>query len=583
MGCDNFRFWCQKVLPLVFDDSLSYYEVLCKVTKYINNIIENEKTITDEIVSIKNDIDTINTEINDINAQLQPENMLKLIEPLIIEVIEKMISQGLIVVSNRWIFDNPANNFTAPLLTAIPFTKICEKTMNFEPRQYINKVSFNDTVEHFKQLYNLPAAEKITLDNGAIIQNTGDRQSFRINLAPENNEDYIYTATYDISKMNKSLNGRVGLTIGRTLIYYDANTNSIITEEPPSYTKQTLLETYYGDNILTFICAIYNDIISIYLNNAFLGTVAAHTQDGESFVFQAIQVVSPNDTIIIRDAGVFQGCGVTIKDCSYIRNIDGSLFTANNRLYMTITSELYHYWFYGIISHKPGSCDFELECSFDYPVTHLYFDPDNKVFLASMKDWSNDQIGYNILTLNSFFGKIRTKNITLFPVSNNPGTDFGTSPNTEDVEIIKYKNKLYLANCRKVNDIFYTDIWVSDTTNIDLNKNTFQHYYTITDDTTGLTFFTENDNLYLLYGSSNSIKMFDVITKSLNGTLNISVDNRVWPSIATIPSGLSTELYITTFTRNTYTDGTHGYGRLAMYKGTISIDNLIQDNYIGIR
>ena len=26
-----FKFWCQKALPLVYDDSLSYYEVLCKV------------------------------------------------------------------------------------------------------------------------------------------------------------------------------------------------------------------------------------------------------------------------------------------------------------------------------------------------------------------------------------------------------------------------------------------------------------------------------------------------------------------------------------------------------------------------
>lgn len=26
-----FRFWCQKVLPLVYDDSLSYYEVVCKL------------------------------------------------------------------------------------------------------------------------------------------------------------------------------------------------------------------------------------------------------------------------------------------------------------------------------------------------------------------------------------------------------------------------------------------------------------------------------------------------------------------------------------------------------------------------
>lgn len=33
-------FWCQKVLPLVYDDSLSYYEVLCKLREKINEIIE---------------------------------------------------------------------------------------------------------------------------------------------------------------------------------------------------------------------------------------------------------------------------------------------------------------------------------------------------------------------------------------------------------------------------------------------------------------------------------------------------------------------------------------------------------------
>lgn len=37
----KFRFWCQKVLPLVYDDSLSYYEVLCKVVDYLNKYGED--------------------------------------------------------------------------------------------------------------------------------------------------------------------------------------------------------------------------------------------------------------------------------------------------------------------------------------------------------------------------------------------------------------------------------------------------------------------------------------------------------------------------------------------------------------
>lgn len=36
----HFRFWCQKVLPLVYDNSLSYYEVLCKVGHKLNEVID---------------------------------------------------------------------------------------------------------------------------------------------------------------------------------------------------------------------------------------------------------------------------------------------------------------------------------------------------------------------------------------------------------------------------------------------------------------------------------------------------------------------------------------------------------------
>ena len=40
----KFRFWCQKVLPAVYDDSLSYYELLCKVVDYLNKVIDELNT-----------------------------------------------------------------------------------------------------------------------------------------------------------------------------------------------------------------------------------------------------------------------------------------------------------------------------------------------------------------------------------------------------------------------------------------------------------------------------------------------------------------------------------------------------------
>lgn len=57
----SFRFWCQKVLPLVYDDSLSYYELLCKVVNYLNDVISN-------VDGLKVDIDKLLNAFNELQG-----------------------------------------------------------------------------------------------------------------------------------------------------------------------------------------------------------------------------------------------------------------------------------------------------------------------------------------------------------------------------------------------------------------------------------------------------------------------------------------------------------------------------------
>ena len=52
----EFRFWCFKVLPLVYDDELSYYEVICKCVDYINNLIENDKAISNDVEKLEQEM-----------------------------------------------------------------------------------------------------------------------------------------------------------------------------------------------------------------------------------------------------------------------------------------------------------------------------------------------------------------------------------------------------------------------------------------------------------------------------------------------------------------------------------------------
>ena len=64
----HFKFWCYKVLPLVYDDSLSYYEVLCKVVDYINKLIDQDKIFAVEIESLQNDLATVQTWIDNFST-----------------------------------------------------------------------------------------------------------------------------------------------------------------------------------------------------------------------------------------------------------------------------------------------------------------------------------------------------------------------------------------------------------------------------------------------------------------------------------------------------------------------------------
>lgn len=58
-----FRFWCQKVLPLVYDDSLSYYELLCKVVCKLNEMAENQNNLSDEIKQVAQDLDDFKNQV----------------------------------------------------------------------------------------------------------------------------------------------------------------------------------------------------------------------------------------------------------------------------------------------------------------------------------------------------------------------------------------------------------------------------------------------------------------------------------------------------------------------------------------
>lgn len=93
-GLRHFRFWCQKVLPLVYDDSLSYYEVLCKVVEYINNLISTCNEMNDDIAELQAEVKVIQDWIDSYDESKILETIKSTIEAFIATMIFVEIGEG---------------------------------------------------------------------------------------------------------------------------------------------------------------------------------------------------------------------------------------------------------------------------------------------------------------------------------------------------------------------------------------------------------------------------------------------------------------------------------------------------------
>ena len=86
---DKVKFWCYKVLPLVYDDSLSYYELLCKVVSKLNELIEKYASFDDIVAEIQTAIDALQKQIDEFDTTY----------------IEKLIKDKLANMIYVWISD----------------------------------------------------------------------------------------------------------------------------------------------------------------------------------------------------------------------------------------------------------------------------------------------------------------------------------------------------------------------------------------------------------------------------------------------------------------------------------------------
>lgn len=77
------RYWVQKVLPLVYDDSLSYYELLDRVVYKLNEVVASN----DELVEY---VGPFSEKISEIEAELK-----QLLDGGYVDMIQQYISEAI--------------------------------------------------------------------------------------------------------------------------------------------------------------------------------------------------------------------------------------------------------------------------------------------------------------------------------------------------------------------------------------------------------------------------------------------------------------------------------------------------------
>lgn len=67
---DFFRFWAQTVLPTLYDDSLSYYEVLSKLVKWVNNTIQQLEITQENLNTVNAALEALTVEVHTLEGRV---------------------------------------------------------------------------------------------------------------------------------------------------------------------------------------------------------------------------------------------------------------------------------------------------------------------------------------------------------------------------------------------------------------------------------------------------------------------------------------------------------------------------------
>ena len=182
-----FRYWCQKVLPLVYDDSLSYYELLCKVVDYLNKAMEDVETLHGDVTNIHKAYEELQNYVNNYFSTLDVQKEIN-------NKLDVMASDGSLSILLKAIIGNNS------LPTFVNSTSDMTNTLLVYVLKSNGHIYYYDSGNWKDSGLVYGAFNSYTPSDIIILKSNIDSYFNDLNKAPLNKSVYLYNITSDIMK-----------------------------------------------------------------------------------------------------------------------------------------------------------------------------------------------------------------------------------------------------------------------------------------------------------------------------------------------------------------------------------------------
>ena len=244
----NFGYWCQRVLPTVFDESLSYYEKVCKLEYEINQLIDDYNKFGESVeTEINNFEEAVNTEIErfetemteqftqfkeDVSQQIQSfiQNVTNIINDFKAEVNQKLADQDADIEAFKTQITNQQNTF--------------ETSINQQFTQF--KTDVNQTISTFQNTVNGKLSEFQTEIDNIPTQITSGIQSEFQTQRPGMITDVTNAVKSDTVMSLNTLKGDVTLAAGTNVSLVPSG-NTITVNATPGTGGVNTVNSIQGD------------------------------------------------------------------------------------------------------------------------------------------------------------------------------------------------------------------------------------------------------------------------------------------------------------------------------------------------